>query len=82
VNVLRGPKSVNFDFSAMKYFQITERVRLQFRTTMTNVFNHPNFANPQANISSPGTVGQITGVFLEQIGEDARQIHFSLRVQF
>jgi hypothetical protein len=82
VNILRGPKSVNFDFSAMKYFQVTERVRLQFRTTMTNVFNHPNFANPQGNISSPGTVGQITGVFLEQIGEDARQIHFSLRVQF
>jgi len=82
VNILRGPKNINFDFSAMKYFPINERLRLQFRMMATDVFNHPNFSNPAANISSPGTVGQITSTFSEQIGEAARQVHFSLRVEF
>jgi hypothetical protein len=82
VNILRGPKAINFDFSAMKDFRINERMRAQFRLLATNIFNHPNFSNPAANISSPGTVGQITSTFSEQIGEDARQIHFSLRLMF
>src|SRR5262249_454585 len=82
VNVLRGPKAINFDFSAMKYFRINERIRVQFRTVMTNVFNHANFSNPAANISSPGTVDPITSTFQEQIGEASRQVHFGLRVEF
>ena len=82
VNILRGPKLVNFDFSAMKYFRINERARVQFRMLATNVFNHPNFANPQANISSAGTVGRINASFQEQLGEAWRQIHFNLRVEF
>ena len=66
---------------ALRY-DLTETKRLQFRALMTNALNHPNFSNPAANISSPGTVGQITSTFAEQIGEDARQIHFSLRFEF
>jgi hypothetical protein len=82
VNVLRGPKAINFDFSAMKDFRINERMRAQFPMLATNIFNHPNFSNPAANISSPGAPGQITSTFAEQIGEDARQVHFTLRVIF
>jgi hypothetical protein len=82
VNTLRGPDLMNFDFSAMKNFLIREHIRAQFRVVATNVFNHPNFANPAANISSPGTVGQITSTFQEQIGEASRQVHFSLRLDF
>ncbi len=82
VNVLRGPATTNIDFSAAKHFQITERMRLQFRVLMTNVFNHPNFSNPAANISSPGTVGRITTTYNEQLGEEARYIYFLLRLQF
>jgi hypothetical protein len=82
LNTLRGPDLMNFDFSAMKNFLIREHLRAQFRVVATNVFNHPNFANPAANISSPGTVGQITSTFQEQIGEASRQVHFSLRLDF
>jgi hypothetical protein len=32
VNVLRGPEAINFDFAAMKYFRVNERMRIQFRT--------------------------------------------------
>src|SRR5262249_26876903 len=82
VNIIRGPKSVNFNFSAMKYFRVNERMRVQFRALMTNVFNHPNYSNPAVNISSPGTVGQITSTFQEQLGEAVRQIHLNLRIEF
>jgi hypothetical protein len=83
VNILRGPDLVVLDFAASKYFSITERVRLQFRLLGSNIFNHPNFAQPAANISSPGTVGQITGTFGELQGnEESRQFHISLRVEF
>ncbi len=66
----------------MKYFRLGETKRLQFQALMTNALNHPNFSNPAANISSPGTVGQVTSTFSEQVGEDARQVHFSLRFEF
>ena len=82
LDILRGPGSTNFDFSAMKYFRISESKRVQLRLLMTNVFNHPNFATPALDISSPGTVGRITSTFAEQVGEDARQIHLSLRFEF
>jgi hypothetical protein len=57
-------------------------MKLQFRMQMTNAFNHPNFANPAANISSPGTVGVVNGTFNEQLQEDTRYIHFNMRLQF
>jgi len=58
-NVLRGPGTAEFDFSALKNFAITERFTAQFRAEAFNIINHPNFGNPSANIST-GNVGTIT----------------------
>jgi hypothetical protein len=49
-NVLRGPRFFQLDFSGMKNFQITEGMKLQFRADIFNIFNHPNFANPDGGI--------------------------------
>jgi hypothetical protein len=46
VNVLTGPGQDNFDLSLYKNFQITERVRLQFRSEFFNAFNTPRFGDP------------------------------------
>lgn len=87
-NVLRGPKTINFDTAVSRIFNVTERYRLQARMDMFNVFNHANFAGA---ISPPGTVtgyatlttnmsssafGRISSAF------DPRIIQFALKLHF
>ena len=50
--ILRGPDLANFDFSAYKTFQLSERFGLVFRAEFFNIFNHPNFNLP--NVGSGG----------------------------
>jgi hypothetical protein len=45
-NALVGPHYRNFDFSVVKNNNLGERVKLQIRMDIFNLFNHPNFANP------------------------------------
>jgi hypothetical protein len=48
--ILRGPDFWNLDAAMGKYFRLPkESMRLQFRTEAYNIFNHENFANPNAN---------------------------------
>ena len=49
-NSLRGPGYFQLDLSGMKNFAITERVTMQFRADIFNIFNHPNFENPNGGI--------------------------------
>ena len=46
-NSLRGPSFKEFNFSVSKNTPITERVNLEIRAEFFNLFNHPNFANPE-----------------------------------
>jgi len=48
-NVLRLPKTSNWDVQLSKYFNFTERWKLQLRAEYFNVLNHPNFAPESAN---------------------------------
>ncbi len=58
-NVLIGPPFKEFNFSVFKDTAITERVALQLRAEFFNLFNHPNFANPELPnfIADPGVNG-------------------------
>ena len=41
-----GPGYHKLDFSLFKHFQVTERVRMEFRAEFFNILNHPNFNAP------------------------------------
>ncbi len=83
IGIVRGPAIANADFALSKWFPIHERFRMQFRANAANVFNHPNFALPASNISSPGTVGKITSTTPATFGTVApREIDFQVRLEF
>ena len=50
-NGLIGPRFSDVDFSISKMFPLPwEGMNLEFRADMFNVFNHVNYANPDANV--------------------------------
>jgi hypothetical protein len=57
-NAVRGPGIEDVDLSLFKYFNITERTRVQFRAEWFNLLNHPNFGLPENDLESPA-FGQI-----------------------
>ncbi|HEX4032342.1 MAG TPA: carboxypeptidase regulatory-like domain-containing protein [Terracidiphilus sp.] len=73
--ILYGPSKVNFDFSLFKEFPIHEDGKIQFRSEFFNVFNHPNFGNPDSTVGD-GTFGQLTGA------SDGRIAQFALKYLF
>jgi hypothetical protein len=75
-NSLFGPGRWNVDMSLFKDFHIHERLILQFRAEAFNVFNHPQFGQPNGSVgtSSAGTITSIVG--------NPRQMQLALRIQF
>ena len=54
---LHGPGLAQFDFTLHKRFQVTERVNLEFRSEIYNIFNRTNFASPSARLNNALGVG-------------------------
>jgi hypothetical protein len=82
-NILAGPPIGNLDFGLQKDFKVSERFVLQFSALFVNIFNHPNFSVPAANISAPAQAGVISGQTRPLLGEPGpREIDFTLRLSF
>lgn len=77
-STINGPGYWNIDNSIFKKFKFTERIGGEIRADIFNTLNHPNFGNPQQNITSP-TFGQITGM---ATGYLSRLVRFGARVTF
>jgi hypothetical protein len=75
-NIITGPGVVDLDLSLMKRFRLSERVGSELRWDVFNVANHPNFANPNANLSS-AAYGSIASTII-----DSRQMQLALRINF
>jgi outer membrane receptor protein involved in Fe transport len=60
-NNLIGPGFTNVNFSLAKEFAVFERVKLEVRADMFDVFNHINWANPDANLGYSTTACPNTG---------------------
>jgi hypothetical protein len=94
-NTFTSPHYWNLDLGFIKSFQVTERLKLQFRMEMFNALNHPNFDNPvSASVGSPSilsglfaqsccaTVAPPSTQTIVQTGESARVIQFAFKFQF
>ncbi|HEY1950628.1 MAG TPA: TonB-dependent receptor [Bryobacteraceae bacterium] len=82
-NALFGPGAVNFDTSLFKDFSLTERQKVQFRAEFFNIFNHPQFSNPNAALNNLPFFGQTTTTVSTVEGfHTSRQIQFALRYSF
>lgn len=59
-NILRGRSGFNWDFSALKSFQLLEQLRLQFRFEAFTLTNTPRFA-AAGNVVGTANFGVVTG---------------------
>jgi Carboxypeptidase regulatory-like domain len=66
-NALRGFGLAQLDLALRRQFSFGERFQLQFRAEAFNVFNHANFGNPNAILSS-NLFGQPTQMFGRSLG--------------
>jgi Carboxypeptidase regulatory-like domain len=80
-NVVIGPSFHNVDFSVLKNTKITERLNVQFRTEIFDLFNHANFGQPIRIFGD--TFGQITNTrFPTGDSGSSRQLQFALKFTF
>jgi hypothetical protein len=85
VGSLVGPGTVNLSLGLGKDFQLTERVRLKFESSFTNLPNHPNFDDPRNNLSESidgqGSFGQVLASRRGDAGGN-RVGQLALRIEF
>jgi hypothetical protein len=80
VGILQGPGTAAVSLGIARLFNLTERVRMRFESTFTNVLNHTNFAPPATQIDNP-TFGVLSA---PQTAENAgnRTGQVALRIEF
>lgn len=77
-NIVLGPGAFNIDGSLSRVFPIAgERRQIVIRMDVFNALNHPNWANPDMNISNVNTVGSISA-----INGNMRQAQFAVEFIF
>jgi hypothetical protein len=96
-NGLRGFGAWQWDFAVHREFRFTDHCRLQFRTELFNMLNHPNFGPPSGNLASPPSFGlstQLLGQSLNFVNQGSggfsplyqfggpRSVQFALKLTF
>jgi len=85
VGTLVGPGTVNLSLGLAKDFQLTERFKLKFESSFTNLPNHPNFDDPRQNltesVNGQGTFGQVLASRIGDAGGN-RVGQLALRIEF
>jgi hypothetical protein len=67
-NALRGFPVYQIDLALRRRFSLTERLKLQFSSEFFNIFNHPNFADPQGSLGSNGVPNALFGQSTTMLG--------------
>jgi len=91
ITQVAGPGFHRLDFSIFKNIELTERFKLQFRTEIFNVFNHPNFNAPGFGGNGVVAISNSLNFTNSNFGEigstrdapyDPRQIQFALKLYY
>ena len=81
-NAWYGPNYVNVDTAVLKNTSVTERMKLQMRVEVFNLFNHAQFSQPD-NLLQDDTFGQSQSTITRPDGTtSARQIQVALKLLF
>src|SRR5262249_4833395 len=72
---INGPRYESVDLGIAKNTFVSERLALEFRAELFNLFNHANFDLPDRQFGTPG-FGQIFSA------NDPREIQFALKLHF
>ncbi len=75
-----GPRTVAVAGGLSKAVKLFENAKLRFEATFTNILNHPNYAAPSMDVSSPNFGVTNTVQNVENAGNRVGQI--SLRIDF
>jgi hypothetical protein len=80
-NTLNAPGLVSTDIAIARKFSLTERLNLQFRAEIFNLFNHTNFnaPNPVVYAASTGGPSPTAGV-ITATATSSRQVQFGLKL--
>lgn len=83
-NIARGPDLAQLDLGLAKRFPITERISLQFRWEVFNVFNRAQYGQPSGDVTVPSQFAVITSTInTSPVGTGTpRQMQFMLRAEF
>ena len=86
-NAFYGPGYDPVDFSVFKTFRVYERVKAEFRAEFYNLFNTPQFTNPDSNLgdfsfSGSGAYTGNYGTINSTRAYSEREIQFALRFTF
>jgi len=88
-NFTRGFGAWQLDLAIRREFPIFERLKLQFRAEVFNLFNHPNFGTVDATLGDT-TFGQATATLAQSLGTlsplfqlgGPRSMQFALKLLF
>jgi hypothetical protein len=80
-NTLEGPNLYETDLTLSRIFPIRERIDLQFRAEIFNLFNHVNFntPNPVVYTAATGDPSPTAGV-VTSTATSSRQVQFGLKL--
>lgn len=67
-NFLRGFPVYQLDLAFRRDFRLQESLRLQFRTEVFNIFNHPNFADPNGTLLAGNSANAAFGFSQSMFG--------------